>query len=87
MNDPRFDDLLLAAPGLRLETAPAELEHYGRDWTRRWTPAPMAIAFPASVGEVQALVRWATATPWRSFRLAGVPASRVVRWQPTVSWW
>ena len=59
MNDPRFDDLLLAAPGLRLETAPAELEHYGRDWTRRWTPAPMAIAFPASVGEVQALVRWA----------------------------
>ena len=59
MNDPRFDDLLLAAPGLRLEIAPAELEHYGRDWTRRWTPAPMAIAFPASVGEVQALVRWA----------------------------
>ena len=59
MNDPRFDALLAAAPGLRLKTAPSELEHYGRDWTRRWTPAPLAIALPGSVGEVQALVRWA----------------------------
>ncbi|MGQ4583299.1 FAD-linked oxidase C-terminal domain-containing protein [Lysobacter sp. F60174L2] len=59
MTDPRFDALLATAPGLRLTTEPAELEHYGRDWTRRWTPAPLAIALPASIGEVQALVRWA----------------------------
>ncbi|MGH8086488.1 MAG: FAD-binding oxidoreductase [Lysobacter sp.] len=59
MTDPRFDALLAAAPGLRLTTEPADLEHYGHDWTRRWTPAPLAIALPASIGEVQALVRWA----------------------------
>ena len=35
------------------------MEHYGRDWTRRWTPAPLAIALPGSVDEVQAIVRWA----------------------------
>lgn len=50
-----------AAPALRLLTDPADLEHYGRDWTRRWTPAPLAIALPASVEEVQAIARWASA--------------------------
>ncbi|MGQ4659650.1 FAD-linked oxidase C-terminal domain-containing protein [Lysobacter sp. F6437] len=59
MNDPRFDALLAAAPGLRLKTEPSDLEHYGRDWTRRWIPAPLSIALPGSIGEVQALVRWA----------------------------
>jgi FAD/FMN-containing dehydrogenase len=59
MRDPRLDDLLQAVPGLRLKTEPADLEHYGCDWTRRWTPAPLAIALPATVEEVQAVVRWA----------------------------
>ena len=59
MTDPRFDALLATAPGLRLTTEPSDLEHYGRDWTRRWAPAPLAIALPDSIGEVQALVRWA----------------------------
>lgn len=59
MTDPRLTDLLQAVPGLRLKTDPADLEHYGRDWTRRWTPAPLAIALPASIEEVQAIVRWA----------------------------
>ena len=59
MSDPRLQTLLDAAPGLRLKTDPADLEHYGRDWTRRWTPAPLAIALPATVEEVQAIVRWA----------------------------
>ncbi|WP_145477800.1 FAD-binding oxidoreductase [Stenotrophomonas rhizophila] len=61
MTDPRLDSLLQDCPGLRLTTAPAELEHYGRDWTRRWTPAPLAIALPGSVAEVQAILRWASA--------------------------
>ncbi|MCL7713647.1 FAD-binding oxidoreductase [Stenotrophomonas mori] len=61
MTDPRLDSLLHACPGLRLKTDPADLEHYGRDWTRRWTPAPLAIALPGSVEEVQAVVRWANA--------------------------
>ncbi len=51
--------LQAAVPGLALKTGPADLEHYGRDWTRRWTPAPLAIAFPADIDEVQASVRWA----------------------------
>ena len=54
MSDPRLQTLLDAAPGLRLKTDPADLEHYGRDWTRRWTPAPLAIALPATVEDVQA---------------------------------
>jgi FAD/FMN-containing dehydrogenase len=61
MTDPRIADLQASVPGLRLKTDPADLEHYGRDWTRRWTPAPLAIALPGNVEEVQAIVRWAKA--------------------------
>lgn len=61
MTDPRITSLGQAVPGLRLKTEPADLEHYGRDWTRRWTPAPLAIALPATVEEVQTVVRWANA--------------------------
>lgn len=32
------------------------LHHYGRDWTRAWTPAPAAVVLPSSVEEVQAIV-------------------------------
>ncbi|OEZ01995.1 MULTISPECIES: FAD-binding oxidoreductase [Stenotrophomonas] len=69
MTDPRLDSLLQDCPGLRLKTDPADLEHYGRDWTRRWTPAPLAIALPGSVEEVQAILRWASAQ-----RVAVVPS-------------
>src|SRR5690606_535224 len=61
MTDPRIADLQQSVPGLRLKTEPGDLQHYGRDWTRRWTPAPLAIALPDSVEEVQAVVRWAKA--------------------------
>ena len=61
MANPRLESLVNALPSLRLKTEPADLEHYGRDWTRRWTPAPLAIALPASVEEVQAVVQWANA--------------------------
>ncbi|HEY5803164.1 MAG TPA: FAD-binding oxidoreductase [Lysobacter sp.] len=54
-----LDRLAARAPGLRLSTDPGDLEHYGRDWTRRWTPAPLAVALPSSVEEVQMIVRWA----------------------------
>ncbi|AKC87763.1 FAD-binding oxidoreductase [Pseudoxanthomonas suwonensis] len=59
MTDPRLADLLQSVPDLRLKTDAADLEHYGRDWTRRWTPAPLAIALPGTVAEVQAVVQWA----------------------------
>lgn len=52
-------DLSSRLPDLRLSTEPGDLEHYGRDWTRRWTPAPLAIALPASIEEVQGILRWA----------------------------
>jgi FAD/FMN-containing dehydrogenase len=52
-------ELAARLPSLRLLTGASDLEHYGRDWTRRWTPAPLAVALPASVEEVQAIVRWA----------------------------
>ena len=61
MSDPRLESLRRALPGLRLLTAPDELLHYGRDWTRRWTPAPLAVALPGSIDEVQAVLRWASA--------------------------
>lgn len=57
--DDVISDLRRALPGLRVLTEPQDLEHYGRDWTRRWTPAPCAIALPASVDEVVGIVRWA----------------------------
>ncbi|MDR6934964.1 FAD-binding oxidoreductase [Luteibacter sp. 3190] len=59
MTDPRLSDLLHRIPGLKVSTDPGDLEHHGRDWTRRWRPAPLAIVWPASVDEVQAVVRWA----------------------------
>jgi FAD/FMN-containing dehydrogenase len=58
-SDARLQRLQARVPGLRLSTDPADAEHYGRDWTRRWTPAPLAIALPSSVEEVRAIVLWA----------------------------
>lgn len=59
MTDARLATLAAAVPDLRLLTAAADLEHYGRDWTRRWPPAPLAIALPGSIEDVQAVMRWA----------------------------
>jgi len=55
MSDPRLAQLARSLPQLRLLTAADDLAHYGRDWTRRWTPAPLAIALPATTEEVQAV--------------------------------
>src|SRR5690606_3818973 len=73
MTDPQLEDLRRNIPGLRLETGPAELEHFGRDWTRRWTPAPLAIALPSDVGQVQDVVRWAAANGVAIVRAGGRP--------------
>ncbi|MEI7037238.1 FAD-binding oxidoreductase [Fulvimonas yonginensis] len=59
MTDPRLADLAARVAGLRLLTELADLIHYGRDWTRRWGPAPLAVALPSTIAEVQATVRWA----------------------------
>src|SRR5690606_40045947 len=49
LTDPRLAALEQTLPDLRLLTDAADLEPYGRDWTRRWTPAPLAIALPTTV--------------------------------------
>ncbi|THG72880.1 FAD-binding oxidoreductase [Pseudomonas sp. A-1] len=48
----------LVEPGKVLTDA-ASLDAYGKDWTKQFAPAPLAIAFPKSIEEVQAIVRWA----------------------------
>ncbi|MGE0209368.1 MAG: FAD-binding oxidoreductase, partial [Lysobacteraceae bacterium] len=69
MSDPRLAELSRLLPALALKTESADLAFYGRDWTRRWTPAPLAIALPSSTQEVQGIVRWANAQ-----RVALVPS-------------
>jgi len=69
MTDPRLAALAARLPDLRLLTDPADLEHYGRDWTRRWPPAPLAVALPGNLDEVQGIVRWAN-----EHRVAVVPS-------------
>lgn len=59
MDAARLADLVLRMPQLRVLTAASDLEHYGQDWTRRWPPAPLGIALPDSVDEVQAIMHWA----------------------------
>ena len=67
--DTRLAELAAECPALRLLTKPGDLEHYGRDWTRRWTPAPLAVALPGVAEEVQVVVRWAN-----RHRIAIVPS-------------
>lgn len=49
------------SPAIESLSDPSSLEHYGRDWTRFWTPSPSSVVFPRSTGEVVELVRWARA--------------------------
>lgn len=48
---------LLDDKGLRLDAE--SLLSFGRDWTRVYTPNPIGVALPATIDEVQAVVRWA----------------------------
>ena len=48
----------LVEPG-KLLTDADSLNAYGKDWTKHFAPAPLAIVFPKSIEQVQAIVRWA----------------------------
>ena len=50
----------LLEPGKVLTDADS-LTTYGKDWTKHFAPAPLAIAFPKTIEQVQAIVRWANA--------------------------
>ena len=43
----------------KVSTDSESLTNWGRDWTRQFEPAPLAIVFPRSVEDVQAVVRFA----------------------------
>ncbi|RBW49331.1 FAD-binding oxidoreductase [Marinobacter sp. F3R11] len=47
-----------SAPGKVLTDA-ADLENYGKDWTRIYAPNPLAIVLPKTTEQVQALVKFA----------------------------
>ncbi len=42
-----------------VRTDPDSSLHYGRDWTRLYTPNPLAVVLPGTVDQVQQLVRYA----------------------------
>ena len=56
-------------PADRVRADAESNQTYGRDWTRQYEPRSSAVAFPTSIGEVQALVRWA-----RGRRIGVVPS-------------
>ncbi|MBX3189569.1 MAG: FAD-binding oxidoreductase [Labilithrix sp.] len=54
-----MDEILTRIATIRSDLVsqePSELAEYGRDWTRVFTPAPRAIAFPRSTDEVSRLL-------------------------------
>ena len=53
------EKLRTALPEVSISTEPGVLQSHGQDWTRFRTPAPLAVAFPAKVAEVQKIVRHA----------------------------
>lgn len=43
----------------KVRTDSESLNNWGRDWTKQFEPAPLAIVFPRSIEQVQAIVRFA----------------------------
>ena len=43
----------------QIKTDPESLEHWGKDWTKHFAPAPSAIVFPKSTEQVQTVVQLA----------------------------
>ena len=54
-----LNQLEVRFPHIRIESSSDMLLEYGRDWTRFYTPDPLAIIFPKSVEDVQAIVQFA----------------------------
>ncbi len=53
-------DALIDLLGAEKVTCDADaLSHYGKDWTKAYDPKPLAIVFPGSAEQVQALVQFA----------------------------
>lgn len=52
-----FEDFPL--PNEHWTTAPAELEEFGKDWTKVFAPRPCAVVFPRTTAHVSTVLRWA----------------------------
>ncbi len=85
MTNPALIDELktLVDPG-KVLTDSGSLETYGKDWTKQFTPAPLAIVFPKTTEQVQAIVRWANEQ--RVALVPDVPGFRRQRWPPMAKW-
>jgi len=59
--DAFYTQILADFPADFISREPSDLEAYGRDWTRVFTPAPSAIAFPRTTAEVAKLLKLASA--------------------------
>ncbi len=57
----RLADLIGILGEDHVRTDQESLEHFGKDWTKVYAPAPSAVVFPKSIEQVQALVRYANA--------------------------
>ncbi|MFK7830014.1 MAG: FAD-binding oxidoreductase [Congregibacter sp.] len=57
----QLDSLAALLDSKALRTDSESLQTYGRDWTRVYEPRPAAVVLPASIEEVQTVVRWAVA--------------------------
>jgi len=59
LNDTHLAELtdLVGANNILLDSS--DLQHYGGDWCRQYSPNPAAIVLPRTVEMVQAVVRWA----------------------------
>jgi len=55
-------ELHKAVPGLAVTTETEVLQSHGQDWTRFRKPAPLAVAFPGEVAQLQSLVKFAVDT-------------------------
>lgn len=62
MSASHLEELRQLLDAVRVKDGPDDLAYYGRDWTRQFPPAPLAVVFPERAEEVQALVRWAAGT-------------------------
>lgn len=58
-NQALIDELKSLLDEGKVATDADTLASHGIDWTKHFTPNPLAIAFPRSVEQVQAIVRWA----------------------------
>lgn len=52
-----LEKLKATLPGLECTTEKSELIEYGKDWTKVYSPDPLAIVFPRSTKEISAILR------------------------------